>query len=315
MSAPEAPTGTVAAHYAQPPRAKISVARMVPLGLLIEPLDPMRHNMDDDAMVELQESIANHGLFQNLCVVPVYENERVEWGNGDAETFDAHVRRGGLFRVAAGHRRLLACRSVRYDPVPCEIFFNRAASEDAIMAGENTQREEPTDFDLAVLYSKWLKEPGITEHEFQRRGGKSLEFMYARTDLLQGYKEVADALHRGEIKFAVARALNRCKEPEYMAYFLDMAIAQGATAKLVGEWVTERNRLALIQDKPAAAPSTVTVPHAPAMTKIECLLCGDPQSYNLETVLLCKPDIERIRAARAAAEAQEHAGAPQGGEV
>lgn len=306
MSAPEAPAGTVAAHYAQVPRAQVSVRRMVPLGLLVEPLDPMRHSMDDDAMVELQESIATHGLFQNLCVVPVYENERVEWGNGDAETVDAHVRRGGVFRVAAGHRRLLACRAVRYDPVPCEIYISRTVSEDAIMAGENTQREEPTDFDLAVLYSKWLKEPGITEREFQRRGGKSLEFMYARTDLLQGYKEVCDALHKGEIKFAVARALNRAKEPEWMAYFLDLAIKQGATGKLVAEWVAERNRLSLIQPGAAAVPSSVTVPHPPAMQKIECVLCGDPQSYNLETVLLCKPDIERIKAARAAAEGAEH---------
>lgn len=305
MNGGEAPAGTVFAHQAPRPYAKVSVLRMVPLGLLVEPLDPMRHNMDDDAMLELQKSIHEHGLFQNLDVVPVHDGERVEWGNGDPETFDAHVRRGGLFRVAAGHRRLLACRAVKYDPVPCAVYFSRAVSEDALMAGENTQREDPSDFDLAVLYTKWLNEEGMTEHEFQRRGGKSLEFMYARTDLLQGYKEVADALHRGEIKFAVARALNRAKEPEYMAYFLDLAVRQGATAKLVAEWVAERNRLSLIQPGTVQPDKSVSTPHPPVMTKIECLLCGDPQSYNLETVLLCKPDIERIRAARAATEAAE----------
>jgi hypothetical protein len=63
---------------------------------------------------------------------------------------------------------------------------------------------------------------------------------------------------------------------------------------------------------PAAPPSgpQVIPVSVPAFQKIECLLCGDTQSYNLQTVMICGADVERIRAARAAAELAENNAAP-----
>jgi ParB/RepB/Spo0J family partition protein len=271
----------------------------------MEPLDPMRHSMDDEAMLDLQRSIRESGLFENLCVVPVMPGDGDSWVRVRMRDYAEHVRVGGRFRIAAGHRRLLACRAVGYDPVKCEIFADTDVHEDTIMAGENTHREDPSDFDLAVLYAKWLKEPGITEKEWSRRAGKSLTFMYARVELLEGYQEVCDALHARKIPFSVAKALNRCDEPEYMRHFLNMAIDNGLSAKYVNAMVSERKAVKdMAQPLPPGGPQPLAI-SAPTFQKIECLLCGDTQSYNLQTVMMCGADVERIRALREQAEAAE----------
>jgi ParB-like chromosome segregation protein Spo0J len=264
--------------------------------------------MDDEAMQDLENSIRESGLFENLCVVPVAPGDGDEWKRVAMLDYDAHIRLGGRFRVAAGHRRLIACRAVGHDPVKCEIFATVTVHEETIMAGENTHREDPTDFDLAVLYAKWLKEPGLTEDELKRRAGKTLAFIYKRAKLLEGYQEVCDALHKRTISFPVAMALNRCDEPNYMLHFLAMAIDNGLTAKFVNALVDERKaHIAMAQPQPPEGPQPLSV-SVQTFQKIECLLCGDRQSYNLQTVMLCAADVERIKAARESADAPESSG-------
>lgn len=305
MPASEGPRNAVFANHMPQPELYPTVMRELNLALILEPLDPMRHSMDDEAMLDLQNSIRQNGLFENLCVVPVLPGDGDTWERVVMQDYDNHLKNGGRFRVAAGHRRLLACRVVDHNPVNCKIFVDLTVNEETIMAGENTHREDPTDFDLAVLYSKWMQEPEITEREIAKRAGKSLSFIYGRVELLQGYKEVSDALGARKINFSVAKILNDVPEPEYMLLFLNMAIDQGATSKLVRAWSNER---AAVRDMtPATGPIVPQPLHisAPAFQKIECLLCGDTQSYNLQTVMMCGADIERIRAARALADAAE----------
>src|SRR5258708_5180439 len=213
MPANEIPVEHIESKFGEQARPHSVITREITLALLDEPLDPMRHGMDDDDMLALQTSIRTSGLLENLCVVPTLNGVRVRLVGEASEIFGAHIARGGRFRVAAGHRRLIACRVVRYDPVKCEVFCDTSIHEEEIMHAENTHREDPTDFDLAVLYAKWLKEPNMTEKEFQRRGGKSLDFMYARADILNGYECVAAALRERQISFSVARLLNQWKEP------------------------------------------------------------------------------------------------------
>lgn len=303
--ASELPAG-VAEYLLRPkPRVPDAVTRDLPLALLLEPLNPMRHNMDDEALLELQDDIRAHGLHQNLCVIPIMAGAAESWSRVPMPDYDAHIRAGGRFRVAAGHRRFLACRSIGHDPVRCNIFADLAVDESTIMAGENTHREDPSDYDLAVMYREWIQEPGLTEAALCRRAGKSAIFVYARLALLEGYKEVADALHRREINCSVATAINKCEEPEYAMHFLRMAIDQGASTKLVNAWVAERKAMKDMSGPappqgPAPAPVTVQ-----AFQKIECLLCGDTQSYNLQTKCVCGACLERIAAARTVAEAAE----------
>lgn len=305
MITPERPQGAAFAAIGAKARQTNSLTRDLPLALLLEPLDPMRHDMNDESLLELQNDIREHGLYENLCVVPVMPGQTSEWERVQIQDIDAHIRSGGRFRVAAGHRRLLACRAVLYDPVRCEVFYDSQVTEEAIMHGENMHREDPSDFDLAVMYSKWLQEPGITEKEVQRRAGKSMTFIYDRVELLNGYKEVADALHARKINCSVAKAINRCDEPEYAMHFLNMAIDGGSSAKLVNAWVNERKAFKDMQGPQGPVPPPRVAPATQVFQKIECLLCGDIQSYNLQVVTMCGACKERVRVAREDAEAAE----------
>jgi ParB-like chromosome segregation protein Spo0J len=310
MGASDIPESVAVHLYGATARPQISFAMQVPLALLDEPLDPMRHSMDDEEMVRLQSDIRQCGLLENLCVVPTMNGVRMEVQNPTAKYFDGFIASGGRFRVAAGHRRLLACRAIRYDPVKCEIFCDTALHEEHIMHSENAHREETTDYDLAVLYSKWIQEPDMTEKELQSRAGKSLSHIYDRANILNGYEDVATALRERKIPFSVAKRLNQWDEPEFVRHWLNMAIDQGARLKIVNGWIDERKAflaLAAPRGPEVAGPLGVTTQK---FIKQECLLCGDSQSYNLQTVLMCGSDIERIRAIRANAEAQE--GKPDG---
>jgi ParB-like chromosome segregation protein Spo0J len=310
MAVSEKPAGIVESIFAPTVRPQTTITRDIPLALLDEPLDPMRHDISDDYIVELGNDIRESGLLQNLCVVPIMDGQRFTEYAPSADSFDLHVAHGGRFRVAAGHCRLLACRIVRYDPVRCEIFCDPALSEEQIMHAENEHRADPTDFDKAVLYAKWLKEPGMTEAELKRRAGKSLDYIYGRAEILNGYEIVSKALHARQISFSVARLLNAWEEPEFVQHWLNMAVDQGATRRTVEGWINERKSfLALAVPKgPQAAPG-VTV-HVQQFQKVECMCCGDPQTYNLTTAMVCGACRERIKIARAAVEAQEQGATP-----
>lgn len=305
MPGSEAPAGVILSQHMPQPRVVASVTRDIALALLDEPRDPMRHDMDDESMLELQASIRESGLLQSLCVIPIFDGERVPAYIATDAELENHIARGGRFRVAAGHRRLLACRAVRHDPARCEVFVDPAIHEELIMHEENSKREEPSDYDLAVLYAKWLREPDITEKEVCRRAGKKIDFIYRHAEILNGYKQVADALHAKKISFTVATRLNGWEEPEYVVHWLNMAIDQGATSKIVSGWIAERKAF-LALAVPANPVSGVSTPiHTQTFIRQECLLCGDVQSYNLQTVLMCSADIERIKAIRANAEQGE----------
>lgn len=311
MANEEMGAGIVETRFAPEARPNTTLTREIPLALLDEPLDPMRHDISDEYLYELGNDIRESGLLQNLCVVLTHDGQRVSIADPSPEAIGEHIARGGRFRVAAGHCRLLACRIVRYDPVRCVIYCDPALSEDQIMHAENEHRADPTDFDKAVLYGKWLTEPGMTEKELQRRAGKSLDYIYARAEILNGYENVGKALHLKQIPFTVARLLNRWHEPEMVQHWLNMAIDQGAKSKIVQGWIHEREAfLALAQPKgPAPAPGVAV--HVQQFVKVECLCCGDEQTYNLTTAMVCGACRERIHIARAAVEGQEHEQAKQ----
>jgi ParB-like chromosome segregation protein Spo0J len=280
------------------------VARKIRTPLLLDPVTPMRHNIDDAYILELMADIKQTGLLHPLCVVPVLNGVRVRLVGEARQILDQHEARGGMYRVAAGHCRLISCRNINLAEVDCRVWCDTSVTESQIMAAENTHRSDPSDFDLAVMYAEWLKEPGLTEAELCRRAGKSPEFIYARAELLEGWEFVAMALHEKKIKFAVARAINKEPDENYAKHFLNMAIDQGATSRLVTAWVQEHaaHVAMAVAPGPEAKPGITTpaVNFAPP----ECIACGERQSYNLETVIMCGNCAAQVRQLRASQEAE-----------
>lgn len=288
-----------------------TITTMLPVAFIDAPLTPMRHSIDDERLTELMDDIRRKGLLQNLGVVPTLDGERIAIGEVSVIKLREHEASGGRYRVAYGHRRLLALRGILMGECMCKVFADLSMPEASIMYSENEKREETTDIDLAVMYAAWAQEDGITETDLCKRAGKTAQFIYDRIALLEGWQEVADALKTRKIKYAVARVLNRVEDESYMKYFLNMAIDGGATQRIVDGWVREyeaRLQQAVLSTPPPVGGVTVT---SISPTRPECLVCGDTQSYNLRAVMVCQNDIDQIRELRKAREVADGEAAPQ----
>ena len=244
--------------------------RFIELDLIDEPPLAMRETMDENELGELALSIREVGLVNPITVRPI----------------------GDRFTVIAGHRRRIACGLVNYSPVACYVRQDSEIDHLAVMVAENSHREEVNPIEEARFYQRVLTELCSNDVDLlclkvRRRRG----YVEDRLLLLLGYDTVIQALHERKISIAVARALNKCKQPIRLRLLLDTAISQGATARQVTEWVREGAEQPDVQTAAAEGGhhdmNPAGAPYQPFMT---CMFCEDSEDTHLmEIVYMHKP--------------------------
>ena len=90
-----------------------------------------RRDFEPEALNELSESIAQHGILQPLVVRPIF---------------------GGGYEIVAGERRFRAARMAGLTEVPVVIRELTDAQTMELALIENLQREDLTDLELAKGY-------------------------------------------------------------------------------------------------------------------------------------------------------------------
>jgi ParB family chromosome partitioning protein len=284
------------------------VFRRIATELLREPHDAMRHDMDDAALDELRQSFRVMGVLQPLCVVPMKDGVWVKLEKHTEKALAQFEAEGGLYEVRAGHRRLLAGRGINLESLPCVVFLDVDVADRAIMYHENSFREDPTDYDKAVMYAEAANVSGVTERELEKLFGRRIGYIYDRMKILEWPEDIRNALHAKQINFGIGKRLASVKDENYQRYFLNMAIMQGATINLVNNWINEwegrTGAMAPMPPRPANQPVAVTNPAAP----LECVVCGPKPSYELRSALICGECLENIEAAQ---EATQETSPPQ----
>lgn len=248
---------------------------LVPIDEIDEPQNAERETMDPQALGELSLSIADVGLVEPLIVKPM--GYRVE--------------------VIAGHRRLLACRMAKLRLVPCIIKAQSDVDPLAVLVAENAHREDPNPVEEARFYNRVLVERcGNDVDVLCNMVRRNRDFVEGRLLLLQGYPAVVDALQESQISLAVARELNKVKQPNQLMVFLDAAIRQGATARTVAEWRKEANA-----DEDLQVIKTTAAPDAGAGEVIipawrqDCFFCEDgTDPHQMVTVHMHKPCLKMV---------------------
>lgn len=228
--------------------------RNVPIAQIRDPKSPARESMDEDKFLELCQSIADLGLIEPL----VLEDCNVD------------------FEVIAGHRRLLACRAVGLLTVPCMIRRNKTVTALSIMIHENAFREDMNPVEEGRFYLRALEEEcGGDVDKLCAMLKRDRNFVEGRILLLQGYPKVVAALEGGHISIAVSRLLNKCQDPNRLLILLDMAMAGGANARQVADWVRDANGQEPIQ-LPAADPEgdALALAQMQAAHVKVCTFCG-----------------------------------------
>ena len=197
----------------------------------IEPnRDQPRKIFDEDALAELADSIAKHGVIQPLLVRPMPD---------------------GSYQLVAGERRWRASRMAGLAEVPVVI---KELSDDEAMALaliENLQREDLNAIEEAQGIKALMDTLSLTQDEAAERVGKSRPAVANALRLLKLPDSVIALVSDGKLSPGHARALLGFKDEQDIIETADLIIEKGLTVRDVEKLVKKRNKEPKAE-KPAA---------------------------------------------------------------
>ena len=197
----------------------------------IEPnRDQPRKIFDEDALAELADSIAKHGVIQPLLVRPMPD---------------------GSYQLVAGERRWRASRMAGLTEVPVVI---KELSDDEAMALaliENLQREDLNAIEEAQGIKALMDTLSLTQDEAAERVGKSRPAVANALRLLKLPDSVIVLVSDGKLSPGHARALLGFKDEQDIIETADLIIEKGLTVRDVEKLVKKRNKEPKAE-KPAA---------------------------------------------------------------
>lgn len=197
----------------------------------IEPnRDQPRKIFDEDALAELADSIAKHGVIQPLLVRPMPD---------------------GSYQLVAGERRWRASRMAGLSEVPVVI---KELSDDEAMALaliENLQREDLNAIEEAQGIKALMDTLSLTQDEAAERVGKSRPAVANALRLLKLPDSVIALVSDGKLSPGHARALLGFKDEQDIIETADLIIEKELTVRDVEKLVKKRNKEPKAE-KPAA---------------------------------------------------------------
>jgi len=242
--------------------------KMIPLELINDPENPMRFDMNKNALNELAESIRMSGLLQPIVV----------------------YRQNQRYTVVAGHRRLIAHRINKATEIlamVCDIDNDTVLS---MRYAENAYREDISLFDEAVFLSKLKDDRKITLVALANLVGKSKTYVAERCEVMNYDHVLLKAVADNAISFSIARIFNRCNDTNELRGMVKQAINGGVSINTARDWVRMSN---LDSDMTDQAQEQETEPQppltqSPSQLMTICSICTKPTPNNdIKTVYLC----------------------------
>ena len=145
-----------------------------------------RSNFDEGKLLELTDSIKNHGVISPILVREMGLNK---------------------YEVIAGERRLRASKKAGLTTIPCLI--DQKKDQDALESAliENLQREDLNAVEEARGYDRLKREFGLTQDEVASSTGKARSTIANSLRLLNLSPKVLDMLSTGHIEKGHAKLL------------------------------------------------------------------------------------------------------------
>lgn len=198
-----------------------------------------RTRFDAEALQELSDSIAQHGVLQPITV----------------RELDS-----GYYQIVAGERRWRAARMAGLTEVPVRIVEadDRKAQELALV--ENLQRRDLDPMEEARGYRTLMEDFGLTQEAVSLSVGKDRSTVANALRLLTLPKEVADMLADGALSAGHARALLPLKDPD-----LQLRTAQQVVERELSVRRTEALVATLLRGEPQEKRTSDAVDYAAVM--------------------------------------------------
>lgn len=236
-----------------------------------------RKYFDEEALSELADSIAKHGVIQPLLVRPLSD---------------------GGYQLIAGERRWRASRMAGLSEVPVVIreMSDQQAAELALI--ENLQREDLNPIEEAEGFKLLMEKYNFTQEQAAERVGKSRPAVTNALRLLALPDEILDLVKSGKLSAGHARTILPITDKTLLT-------------KLVGEIMTkelsvrETERLVKTLSKPTEEKSTKKVKRDPFYDECELSISetmGRKAKINvsknnkgtIELEFFSKEDLEKI---------------------
>mgnify|MGYP001568207138 FL=1 len=160
---------------------------------LIKPnINQPRKNFDEAKIIQLADSIKEHGIIQPLVL----------------------QKKGNIYSIIAGERRWRAAKKVGLKEVPAVI--NELSDKQILEVSliENIQREDLNPIEEAIAYKKLTDDFKLTQEELSKQIGKSRTAITNCMRLLNLDSRVQDYLIHGVITEGHGRALLSLEDKE-----------------------------------------------------------------------------------------------------
>lgn len=176
-----------------------------------------RKSFDEDKLIDLAESIREHGVLQPILVAP----------------------RGNQYMIIAGERRFRASQRAGLKTIPVLI---RDLDEEEVMELaliENVQRDDLTPIEEARAYDVLQRRFGYTQERLAKRMGKSRSAIANSTRLLALPDDVQEMVEDGKLTVGHVRPMLTINEPEWQSAFAHEVYQDNLTVREVEKMVKE----------------------------------------------------------------------------
>ena len=232
-----------------------------------------RMEINSDYIKELAESIREQGLLQPILL----------------------RKKGVRFELIAGHRRLLAVKSLGI--VEIEAIVKEMTDEQAVLARavENLQRVDLTVIEEARVYQAMHVMLNMSFDEIARRLGKGPGIVRRKYSLLELHPALIEAIHQKRIIYSVAEELQKLPSESSLLYYLGFCVDHGATMFVVRQWVADelsKERTKALEI--ASSRGEVLMPKSQPVY-VPCDLCSGPMRIGDEVVLrVCTGCVKKL---------------------
>lgn len=177
----------------------------------IEPdKDQPRKDFDEQALSELADSIARHGLLQPIAV---------------------RAAAGGAYKIIAGERRWRAARLAGLSEVPVVIKDVTDAEAMELALIENLQREDLDPVEEAMGYRQLMERCELTQEQTAQKIGKSRSAVANSLRLLNLPEDVLAFLKEGKLSTGHAKVLLGLPDAALQSQAAEVVVGQNLNVR------------------------------------------------------------------------------------
>lgn len=183
----------------------------------VNPFQPRTH-FDQEALLELAESISVHGIIQPITVRKLANRE---------------------YQLISGERRFQASKLAGLKSIPAYI---RSADDQQMLEMaliENIQRENLNAIEIALSYQRLISEIGLKQDELGERVGKNRTTVTNYLRLLKLPPDIQIAVRDSKLSMGHARAIISVENPDHQLYIFKKALDDELSVRKVEELVRE----------------------------------------------------------------------------